>query len=69
MALYYVNTKAQTNGDHEVHQYGCTYFPAQEHAQYLGQFSICQYAVAEAKKYYPLTANGCFYCANTCHTR
>ena len=36
MASYYVNKNAQSNGDHEVHVYGCSFFPAAENRLYLG---------------------------------
>ncbi len=28
MPIYYVNNKAQLNGDHEVHKAGCTWMPS-----------------------------------------
>ncbi|WP_420130074.1 hypothetical protein [Longimicrobium sp.] len=65
---YYVNTRAQPNGDHEVHKSGCTWMPALENRMYLGAFDGCAGAVKEAKKTYPTTANGCYYCSNACHT-
>jgi hypothetical protein len=68
MSRYYVNKKAQANGDHEVHVSTCSFLPEAEHRQYLGEFSNCHSAVAEAKKYYS-TADGCYYCSNACHTR
>jgi len=68
MSQYYVNKQTQANGDHEVHERDCSWFPAAEHALYLGEFSHCTYAVTEAKKYYP-QANGCYYCSNACHTQ
>ena len=68
MPAYYVNTHAQSNGDHEVHQEGCSYMPDPTHKKYLGVFSNCKDAVREAKKTYP-TADGCYYCSNECHTR
>jgi hypothetical protein len=67
MARYYVNDRAQANGDHEVHKENCKYMPNDK--TYLGDFSTCKPAVEAAKKKYPTTANGCFYCANDCHTR
>jgi hypothetical protein len=66
MNLYYVNNNAQTNGDHEVHVSGCTYIPNDK--KYLGSFSNCKDAVAEAKKTY-LRADGCYWCSNDCHKR
>lgn len=67
MARYYVNKNAQDNGDHEVHKYGCNYLPDKENRIYLGDYSSCGPAVREAKKHYT-QVNGCFYCANACHT-
>ena len=52
MALYYVNKKAQSNGDHEVHILGCTFMPDEKIRVYLGNFDICSQAVIEAKKTY-----------------
>ncbi|MGH1364857.1 MAG: hypothetical protein ACRBF0_14955 [Calditrichia bacterium] len=67
MARYYVNKNAQSNGDHEVHTTGCSFMPETHNRIYLGDFSNCQQAVKEAKKYYKQT-NGCYYCSNECHT-
>lgn len=65
---YYVNKIAQSNGDHEVHVQGCTYLPAEQNRKFLGYYTSCQPAVAEAKKEYK-TANGCRFCCEPCHTR
>lgn len=67
MTRYYVNKNAQSNGDHEVHTSGCSYLPAPENRQYLGEFASCRGAVQEARKYYS-QVDGCFYCSNACHT-
>jgi hypothetical protein len=67
MGLYYVNKNAQANGDHEVHTTGCSYMPDRENRIYLGDFATCGPAVTEAKKRYA-RSNGCYYCANNCHT-
>jgi hypothetical protein len=64
---YYVNKNAQSNGDHEVHKTGCVYMPADSNRQYLGDFSNCQDAVKEAKRFYS-QSNGCNTCSNPCHT-
>ncbi|HEX6371036.1 MAG TPA: hypothetical protein VF006_19115 [Longimicrobium sp.] len=64
---YYVNTQAQSNGDHEVHRDGCTYLPSILNRKYLGQFNYCVDAVDEARKHYT-QVNGCYYCSNACHT-
>ena len=68
MANYYVNTNPQPNGDHEVHVAGCSWFPEQRHAKYLGDFAYCSGAVAAAKLIYP-SADGCYYCSPSCNTR
>lgn len=65
MARYYVNNRAQTNGDHEVHKEGCSRMPSDK--KYLGSFESCKEAVKEAKKTYS-KADGCYYCCNACHT-
>ena len=70
MPNYCVNINAQSSsGDHEVHDLastkGCLPDPAHRHD--LGWHSSCSGAVAEAKKIYD-DVNGCFYCANACHT-
>lgn len=65
MEDFCVNNIAQSNGDHEVHRYTCTYLPTNR--MHLGSFSSCYGAVAEAKKLY-LKSNGCYYCCNACHT-
>ncbi|MFD0940252.1 hypothetical protein [Pedobacter boryungensis] len=67
MEKYYVNKKAQSNGDHEVHVKSCTWFPSSENAMLLGEFSSCADAVKEAKKTYS-KANGCWTCCRPCHT-
>ena len=67
MASYYVNQNAQDNGDHEVHVSGCSHMPDSVNCTYLGEFSTCGPAVREAKKTYP-QSNGCYYCAEACHT-
>jgi hypothetical protein len=67
MARFYVNQNAQRNGDHEVHEIGCSYMPAVENRTYLGEFTSCALAVREARRHYS-QVNGCYYCANACHT-
>lgn len=67
MKKYYVNKKAQSNGDHEVHHENCNFLPSLENRKYLGLFSSCDEAVKEAKKDYS-KVNGCYYCSTSCHT-
>lgn len=68
MALYYVNKKSQSTGEHEVHTGSCNWLPAPENRQYLGAFDNCTDAVREAKKYYS-DVDGCAYCCPACHKR
>ena len=68
MPKYYVNKNAQPNGDHEVHVEDCSHFPYPQNKLYLGNFNNCHNAVEEAKKHYPTTADGCYYCCKPCHT-
>lgn len=67
MATYYVNKNAQDNGDHEVHEQDCSYLPHADNRINLGDHVTCAPAVKEAKKHYA-QSNGCYYCANECHT-
>ena len=67
MASYYVHTVPQSNGDHEVHEWGCQWMPSTENRKYLGDFTSCADAVEEAKKTYT-QSNGCATCSNACHT-
>lgn len=64
---YYVNVNKQANGDNEVHTSICTWLPNQENRRFLGEYSSCKPAVAEAKRL-GYEANGCYYCCNSCHT-
>ena len=70
MTRYYVNKNAQPiSKDHEVHRPGCTRFPSQVNAEFLGDFLSCHGAVQEAKRKHPgWRVNGCFYCSRDCHT-
>ena len=68
MDKYYVNKNSQATGEHEVHKAGCGHMPDTENRIYLGEFYSCSGAVAEARNHYS-NVDGCFYCANACHTR
>jgi hypothetical protein len=70
MPNYCVNKHAQPgSGDHEVHDLatikGCLPSPANRID--LGWHASCRGAVAAAKSHYN-DVNGCYYCANECHT-
>lgn len=64
---YYVNERAQANGDHEVHTETCSFLPASDNRKYLGDHGSCPPAVRKAKQIYA-RANGCSYCSRPCHT-
>ncbi len=69
MSWYYrLNLNQQANGDYEVHQQGCDYYPTQNYDS-LGSYNSCEPAVDEAKRKHPFKSiNGCKYCAEDCHT-
>ena len=67
MAYYYVNKNEQGNGDHEVHNGGCSWLPKVENRIYLGSFTTCGPAITEARKHYS-QVNGCAHCSSLCHT-
>lgn len=68
MPNYHVNKNAQDSGEHEVHENGCGHQPDSGNRLALGYHSDCKSAVKEAKKHYD-KVDGCYYCANACHTR
>jgi len=65
MPYYCVNSNAQINGDHEVHEQGCTFWPSNKID--LGWHNNCQSAVVDAKRHYR-QSNGCYWCSRPCHT-
>lgn len=71
MQDFVINSNAQSNGDHEVHNrsHGCPFMPDIEDQVDLGWHPNCHSAVAEARRLFPgKRVNGCYYCANQCHT-
>ena len=70
MAKYYLNHNQQPNGDYEVHTATCPWLPNETNRAYLGEFTYCSSAVAEAKRLYPYRyrINGCKHCSPACHT-
>lgn len=74
MPNYILNKNAQPySGDHEVHDIASTKgcLPEPHNRISLDYHPSCYSAVLEAKRRYPSEAhkiNGCFYCANACHT-
>lgn len=72
MPRYYVNKNAQTNDNYEneVHrtdELNCLRPAAQHNRVDLGLHDTCHTAVTKAKNL-GYKANGCYYCANACHT-
>ncbi|MCC8360650.1 hypothetical protein [Salinimicrobium sediminilitoris] len=67
MKKYIVNTTADSNGDHEVHENTCLKLPVYHNQKDLGYHFGCRSAVQKAKDTYP-TANGCYHCSRVCHT-
>lgn len=69
MTFYYLNSIAQKNGEHEVHQLSCTHLPEANHRVLLGKFSTCDEAIALAReKYKPSKITGCKVCGGECYT-
>ncbi len=66
MKKYYVNDRAQANGDHEVHHEDCRYLPSE--ATFLGLHPNCWSAVTVAKVHYK-QVNGCRHCSQECDTQ
>ena len=68
MPAYCVNRRAQSTGDHEVHNIdsNCPYLPFILNQVELGYHESCASAVAAAREHFP-TANGCYNCATDCY--
>lgn len=64
---YYVNDNTKRDGEHEVHTEHCRYLPAPQNRTYLGTYETCDEALVKARQRYR-KSNGCFHCANACHT-
>jgi len=63
---YYVNDRAQVNGNHEVHIGSCFWLGLATKKTSLGYFYNCKDAVAKAKTIYS-KVDGCKYCCPECH--
>ena len=68
MERYYVNTNAQSTGEHEVHKDGCHRMPELQNRIYLGYFSDAKEAVSEARRYFS-NVDGCYYFASESHRK
>lgn len=68
MTKYYINDRAQSTGEHEVHTDSCSLLYLISSKTYLGEHSTCYSALTEASKY---TGNvdGCATCCPVCHTK
>ncbi len=63
---YFLNKRAQTNGEHEMHVEGCKWTPKADPI-YLGAFETEEEALVVAKYFYP-SANGCCHCCSKTDT-
>lgn len=68
MPNYYVNANAQSTGEHEVHEEGCSWLRLVTEKEHLGHFNSCHGAIEEAKSR-GYNADGCKHCSPECHTR
>lgn len=66
MAKYYVHTKPDAQGNHEVHESSCAWLPAAENRIYLGEFSNCRDAVSAARTHFS-NVDGCAHCSPACN--
>lgn len=64
---YYVNRRAQDDGDHEVHREDCRWLPQPQNRIPLGAFADCHGALRAAREHYA-SADGCRHCATACDT-
>mgnify|MGYP006924663510 CR=1 FL=1 len=70
MPNYYVNNNQQESQDgrhHEVHEEGCEWLKKAKNKTFLGWFFSCKSAMIEARKKYPHTADGCYFCCKECN--
>jgi hypothetical protein len=69
MPTYCVNSTAQSNGDHEVHDVTANKWclPTRANRVDLGHHGTCSSAVRAAKNHFR-QVNGCRWCAPACHT-
>jgi hypothetical protein len=70
MPKFCVNSNAQSDGYHEVHNLDkpCPEPPAPHNQIDLGYHMSCHGAVTKAKTLYP-KSDGCAHCCPECHTR
>lgn len=70
MAKYYLNLTPQHTKEKEIHKDGCFWLSKANDTEYLGEFTGCQGALAEARRRHPFQPiDGCADCCNKCHSR
>lgn len=52
MAEFYIETNAQPNGDHIVHNANCAALPDKQSIRYLGSIASCGSAVKKASEFF-----------------
>ena len=65
MPSYYVNERAQTGGEREVHRVICQWLPSNR--EHVGNFDTDAQAMEAARAMYP-KVDGCAKCMPDCHT-
>ena len=68
MKKYYINTNAQSSGEHEIHREDCPCMFFIKGPIYLGEYTSCTDALRAAQRIYS-NVDGCFYCCRECHCR
>lgn len=66
MTRYYVSTKGNANGYHEVHKSNCTHLPDLKNRLYLGDFLDCKNALKKVRLMSD-QVNGCPSCLPCCY--
>jgi hypothetical protein len=67
MAEFYIETIAQPNGEHIVHNAACSLLPAKDSIRYLGSIASCASAIKKATESFK-HVNGCPQCAPASHS-
>ena len=65
---FFVATRAQDNGDYQVHRSGCRFLPTERRRQYIGSFDNGFHALKEARQLF-VQSNGCASCSPEIHTK
>ena len=67
MAEFYIETNAQPNGDHIVHNAACSLLPAKDSIRYLGSIASATSAMKRAAESFK-HVNGCPQCTTASHS-